>query len=112
MSTLASTDVPPTVANTMGAVLVGWGVSSLSVLLSRDRPLHSHLAYTTASSACFVFKSGPTTNDTQMTVLRISFWCVDANTTLLVGLADPRRAQVLLVWYALPARFHRGLDST
>lgn len=34
-------NVIPTISNTIGAVIVGWGVSSLYVLLSRDRVLYS-----------------------------------------------------------------------
>ena len=37
--------VIPTISNTIGAVVVGWGVSSLYVLVSRDRVLYSYLVY-------------------------------------------------------------------
>ena len=72
--------VIPTVSNTIGAVIVGWGVSSLYVPVSRDRVLHSHLAYAAASSACFAFKSGRTTCDIQMIAPHTRFWYVDPNT--------------------------------
>jgi hypothetical protein len=72
--------VIPTISNTIGAVVVGWGVSSLYVPVSRDRVLYSHLVYAAASSVCFAFKSGLTTCDIQMIVLHTRFWYVDMNT--------------------------------
>ncbi|KAF8490830.1 hypothetical protein F5888DRAFT_1807870 [Russula emetica] len=52
--------VIPTISNTIGAVIVGWGVSSLYVPVSRDRVLYSYLVYAEASSY-FIQDSGPFT---------------------------------------------------
>ena len=74
--------VIPTVSNTIGAVIVGWGVSSLYVPVPRDRVsiLISHLVHAAASSACFVSKSGRTICGIQMIVLHTRYWYVDMNT--------------------------------
>lgn len=84
-STMGLGTVIPTVSNTIGAVIVGWGVSSLYVPVSRDRVLYPHLAYAAASSACFASKCGHTTCDIQMIVLHTRFWYVNMDTVLPSG---------------------------
>jgi len=83
--TMSLGTVIPTISNTIGAVIVGWGVSSLYVPVSRDHVLYAHLVYAAASSACFASKSGRTICDIQMIVLHTRFWYVDTNTVLPSG---------------------------
>jgi hypothetical protein len=73
-------NVIPTVSNTIGAVIVGWGVSSLYVLVSRDRVPFSHLVYAAASLVCFASKSLRTICDIQMIVLHTRSWYVFMST--------------------------------
>lgn len=73
-------NVIPTISNTIGAVVVGWGVSSLYVPDSRDRVLFSDRVYAAASLVSFACKSCRTICDIQMMVLHTSFWYVDFHT--------------------------------
>lgn len=82
--------VIPTISNTIGAVVVGWGLSCLYVLVSRVHAFSPHLACAIASSACLASKSGHTINDIQMIVLHTKFWCVDPALFHPVVLADHR----------------------
>ena len=72
--------VTPTIGNTIGAMVIGWGVSCLYVLVSRDphtppSPRSSHTRFI-GYSACSAFRSGHTISDTQMTAHRTRSWCV------------------------------------
>lgn len=102
ISTMDPRTVIPTMSNTIGAVVVGWGLSSMWVLMSRDCACHSHLAYATGCSACFVSRLGPTTTDTQMIADHISFWCVDTNQYCLGG------GRWLILDHSAHRSFHYG----
>jgi hypothetical protein len=93
--------VIPTVSNTIGAVIVGWGVSSLYVPVSRDRVLHSQ----------------PPIRDSLFGMLCLQVWSYyirytnDSTSYKLLVCGYERRStewcwltlvQVLSLWYALP----------
>ena len=102
-STMGFGTVIPTISNTIGAVVVGWGVSSLYVPVSRDCVLYSHLVYTAASLVCFASKSGRIICDIQMIVLHTRFWYVDGHCSTKWCWLTVACVQVLSLWYALPA---------
>jgi hypothetical protein len=89
-ATMGLGPVIPTISNTIGAVIIGWGLSCLYVLVSRDRVPFSHLACAPASSACFASKSGHIINDIQMIVLHTRFWYVVRTLFHQAVLADHR----------------------
>lgn len=101
-STMGLGPVIPTISNTIGAVVVGWGLSCLYVLVSRVHAFSPHLACAIASSACLASKPGHTINDIQMIVLHTKFWCVDPALFHPVVLTDHRIYAGPLVMVRVP----------
>ena len=94
------------IGNTIGAVIIGWGFSSLFVVAFRGHTLSSHLTRVIASSACYASKSGHTISDTQMTTQRINSWCVHPDRAYYMGLANSRMCVGRCTMVRHPTRSH------